>query len=68
LNDSAHSPYTGFSRRGPAGSVTTAENQFFDQVATGDTAGTPAFEGAAMVLVDTGLVFTGSRPTSLVRA
>jgi FAD/FMN-containing dehydrogenase len=41
-------------------SVTTAENNFFNQVATGDTAGTPAFEGAAMALVDTGLVFTGT--------
>ena len=41
-------------------SVTTAENEFFDQVATGDTAGTPAFEGTAMALVDTGLVFTGT--------
>jgi len=41
-------------------SVTAAENQFFDQVATGDTAGTPSFEGTAMALVDTGLVFTGS--------
>ncbi len=41
-------------------SVTTAENQFFGQVATGDTAGTPAFEGTAMALVDTGLVFTGT--------
>ena len=41
-------------------SVTTAENQFFDQVATGDTVGTPSFEGTAMALVDTGLVFTGS--------
>jgi FAD/FMN-containing dehydrogenase len=41
-------------------SVTTAENQFFGEVATGDTAGTPAFEGTAMALVDTGLVFTGT--------
>jgi FAD/FMN-containing dehydrogenase len=41
-------------------SVTTAENTFFGQVATGDTAGTPAFEGTAMALVDTGLVFTGT--------
>jgi FAD/FMN-containing dehydrogenase len=41
-------------------SVTTAENQFFDEVATGDVAGTPAFEGTAMALVDTGLVFTGT--------
>jgi len=41
-------------------SVTTAENTFFDEVATGDTAGTPAFEGTAMALVDTGLVFTGT--------
>jgi FAD/FMN-containing dehydrogenase len=41
-------------------SVTTAENTFFDEVATGDTSGTPAFEGTAMALVDTGLVFTGT--------
>jgi FAD/FMN-containing dehydrogenase len=41
-------------------SVTTAENTFFSQVATGDTSGTPAFEGTAMALVDTGLVFTGT--------
>jgi FAD/FMN-containing dehydrogenase len=41
-------------------SVTTAENTFFGQVATGDTAGTPAFEGTAMALVDTGLIFTGT--------
>jgi FAD/FMN-containing dehydrogenase len=41
-------------------SVTAAENTFFGEVATGDVAGTPAFEGAAMALVDTGLVFTGT--------
>ena len=41
-------------------SVTTAENQFFDQVAAGDTSGTPSFEGTAMALVDTGLVSTGT--------
>ncbi|HUN38572.1 MAG TPA: cholesterol oxidase substrate-binding domain-containing protein [Trebonia sp.] len=41
-------------------SVTAAENQFFDEVATGDVSGTPAFEGTAMALVDTGLVFTGT--------
>ncbi len=41
-------------------SVTTAENTFFGEVATGDTSGTPAFEGAAIALVDTGLVFTGT--------
>jgi len=40
-------------------SVTTAENTFFDQVATGDTSGTPAFEGTALSLVDLGLVFGG---------
>ena len=40
-------------------SVTTAENTFFDQVATGDTSGTPAFEGMALSLVDLGLVFDG---------
>jgi FAD/FMN-containing dehydrogenase len=41
-------------------SVTTAENTFFDDVAAGDVSGTPAFESAAIALVDTGLVFTGS--------
>jgi FAD/FMN-containing dehydrogenase len=41
-------------------SVTTAENTFFSEVAAGDVSGTPAFEGTAMALVDTGLVFTGS--------
>ena len=41
-------------------SVTTAENTFFDEVATGDVSGTPTFEGTAMALVDTGLVFTGT--------
>jgi len=41
-------------------SVTTAENEFFDEVATGDTSGTPAFEASAMALVDTALVFTGT--------
>jgi FAD/FMN-containing dehydrogenase len=41
-------------------SVTTAENTFFDEVAAGDVSGTPAFEAAAIALVDTGLVFTGS--------
>jgi FAD/FMN-containing dehydrogenase len=41
-------------------SVTTAENQFFAQVATGDTSGTPAFEGIALSLVETGLIFTGT--------
>jgi FAD/FMN-containing dehydrogenase len=41
-------------------SVTTAENTFFGEVATGDVSGTPAFEGTAMALVDTGLVFTGT--------
>ena len=40
-------------------SVTSSENTFFDEVATGDTSGTPAFEGIAMALVDTGLVFDG---------
>ena len=40
-------------------SVTTAENTFFQQVATGDVAGTPAFEGSALALVDLGLVFDG---------
>src|ERR1035438_6720828 len=40
-------------------SVTTAENTFFDQVATGDTSGTPAFEGTALSLADLGLVFDG---------
>jgi FAD/FMN-containing dehydrogenase len=41
-------------------SVTTAENTFYDEVATADTSGTPAFEATAMALVDTGLVFTGT--------
>jgi FAD/FMN-containing dehydrogenase len=41
-------------------SVTPAENTFFDEVATGDTAGTPAFEGTALALAETGLVFTGT--------
>jgi FAD/FMN-containing dehydrogenase len=41
-------------------SVTTAENEFFDDVLEGDTSGTPAFEDAAIALVDTGLVFTGT--------
>ncbi len=41
-------------------SVTTAENQFFDEVATGDTSGTPAFEEMAISLVGTGLIFTGT--------
>jgi FAD/FMN-containing dehydrogenase len=41
-------------------SVTTAENTFFDDVATGVTSGTPAYEDAAIALVDTGLVFTGT--------
>ena len=40
--------------------VSAAENTFYDQVASGDTAATPAFEGTAMALVDTGLVFTGT--------
>ncbi len=40
-------------------SVTSAENTFFDEVAAGDTGGTPAFEGIAISLVDTGLVFDG---------
>ena len=43
----------------PPHSVTTAENTFFQQVATGDVAGTPAFEGSALALVDLGLVFDG---------
>ncbi len=40
--------------------VTSAENKFFDEVVEGDTSGTPAYEGTAMALVDTGLVFTGT--------
>jgi FAD/FMN-containing dehydrogenase len=40
--------------------VTTAENTFFDEVATGDVSGTPTFEASAIALVDTGLVFTGT--------
>ncbi len=39
--------------------VTASENAFFNQVAQGDTAGTPAQEGIALALVDTGLVFDG---------
>ncbi len=39
--------------------VTSAANTFFDQVAAGDVAGTPAYEATAIALVDTGLVFTG---------
>ena len=55
LSIQVSSPYNyGFTN-----SVTTAENTFFDQVATGDSSGTPAFEAAAMALVDTGLVFDG---------
>lgn len=41
-------------------SVTSSENTFFDEVAAGDVSGTPAFEDAAIALVDTGLVFTGT--------
>jgi FAD/FMN-containing dehydrogenase len=41
-------------------SITPAENTFFDEVATGDTSGTPAFEGTALALAETGLVFTGT--------
>ncbi len=41
-------------------SVTSAENTFFDDVATGDVSGTPAYEDVAIGLVDTGLVFTGT--------
>jgi FAD/FMN-containing dehydrogenase len=41
-------------------SVTTAENEFFDDVVEGDTSGTPAYEDVAISLVDTGLVFTGT--------
>jgi FAD/FMN-containing dehydrogenase len=41
-------------------SITPAENTFFGEVATGDTAGTPAFEGTALALAETGLVFTGT--------
>ena len=40
--------------------VTSSENTFFDEVAAGDVSGTPAFEAAAIALVDTGLVFTGT--------
>jgi FAD/FMN-containing dehydrogenase len=41
-------------------SITTAENTFFAEVATGDTSGTPAFEGIALSLAETGLIFTGT--------
>lgn len=40
--------------------VTSSENTFFEEVAAGDVSGTPAFEGTAIALVDTGLVFTGT--------
>ena len=40
-------------------SITTAENTFFDEVATGVVSGTPAYEGVAIALADTGLVFDG---------
>jgi FAD/FMN-containing dehydrogenase len=40
-------------------SVTSSENTFFGEVAAGDVSGTPAFEGIAIALVDTGLVFDG---------
>jgi FAD/FMN-containing dehydrogenase len=40
--------------------ITAADNTFYDEVATGDVSGTPSFEGTAMALVDTGLVFTGT--------
>ena len=55
LSTKVTSPYNyGFTN-----SVTTAENTFFQQVATGAVAGTPAFEGSALALVDLGLVFDG---------
>jgi FAD/FMN-containing dehydrogenase len=40
-------------------SITTAENTFFDEVATGVVSGTPAYEDVAIGLADTGLVFDG---------
>ncbi len=43
-----------------ANSVTTQENTFFDEVATGDTTGTPSFEEFAISLVGTGLITTGT--------
>jgi FAD/FMN-containing dehydrogenase len=39
--------------------ITTAENTFFDEVATGVVSGTPAYEGVALALAETGLVFDG---------
>ena len=44
--------------------VTTTENEFFDEVVD-DTSGTPAYEGTATALVDTGLVFTDCDPNGV---
>jgi FAD/FMN-containing dehydrogenase len=43
-----------------ANGVTTQENTFFDQVAAGDTSGTPTFEEFAISLVGSGLIATGT--------
>ena len=43
-----------------ANGVTSAENTFFGEVAAGDTSGTPAFEEAAIALVGSGLIATGT--------
>ncbi|HEX3922300.1 MAG TPA: cholesterol oxidase substrate-binding domain-containing protein [Streptosporangiaceae bacterium] len=41
-------------------SVTTAENEFFDEVLEGDTSGTPSYEEIAISLVGSGLIATGT--------
>jgi FAD/FMN-containing dehydrogenase len=41
-------------------SVTTAENQFFDEVLEGTTSGTPTYEELAISLVGSGLIATGT--------
>ncbi|MGE5292820.1 MAG: cholesterol oxidase substrate-binding domain-containing protein [Micromonosporaceae bacterium] len=56
LSIQANSPYNYAFTYG----VTPQENQFFGQVAAGDTSGTPAFEGIALSIVGSGLIFTGT--------
>jgi FAD/FMN-containing dehydrogenase len=41
-------------------SVTTDENEFFDEVLEGDTSGTPSYEEIAISLVGAGLIATGT--------
>src|SRR6204780_3019357 len=41
-------------------SVTTAENEFFDEVLEGTTSGTPTYEELAISLVGSGLIATGT--------